>query len=67
MDRVAKLFKSFINQPVRLPVEFEFEFDTDTDTDTDTDKVYIRRDENGKERTCHGGVGSIDCCSCNQP
>ncbi|AJJ23046.1 hypothetical protein CH49_230 [Yersinia enterocolitica] len=61
MDRVAKLFKRFINQPVRLPVEF------DTDTDTDTDKVYIRRDENGKERTCHGGVGSIDCCSCNQP
>ncbi len=57
MDRVAKLFKSFINQSVRLPVEFEF----------DTDKVYIRRDENGKERTCHGGVGSIDCCSCNQP
>lgn len=57
MDRVAKLFKKFINQSVRLPVEFEF----------DTDKVYIRRDENGKERTCHGGVGSIDCCSCNQP
>lgn len=57
MDRVAKLFKIFINQSVILPVEFEF----------DTDKVYIRRDENGKERTCHGGVGSIDCCSCNQP
>ncbi|CFQ14522.1 Uncharacterised protein [Yersinia enterocolitica] len=67
MDRVAKLFKNPINQSVRSPVEFEFEFDTDTDTDTDTDKVYIRRDENGKERTCHGGVGSIDCCSCNQP
>lgn len=61
MDRVAKLFKNPINQSVRSPVEFEFEFDTDTD------KVYIRRDENGKERTCHGGVGSIDCCSCNQP
>lgn len=57
MDRVAKLFKILINQSVILPVEFEF----------DTDKVYIRRDENGKERTCHGGVGSIDCCSCNQP